>query len=133
MPFLCTFSRISIISHVFVFLFVCFRVTTALAAADASLSFAPSGGAYLVGSIFDVSVVLDTHGQQVNTVELHLTFPPDILQVTKPAGDTSFIQTWLFPPSFSNSEGVLKLSGGIGPGGIHTSNGLVTTMRVRGG
>src|SRR3989338_10178378 len=124
MPFLCKISRISkIISRIFVFLFVCFRVTTALAAADASLSFAPSGGAYLVGSTFDVSVVLDTHGQQINTVEVHLVYPPDILQIIKPTGETSFIQNWLFPPSFSNTEGTLKLSGGI-PGGINTSNGL---------
>ena len=134
MPFFRQFSRISAtVSPILVFLLLCFRITVTHAAADASLSFAPSGGAYLVGSVFNVSIVLDTHGQQINTVELHMMFPPDILQVTKPAGDTSFIQTWLFPPSFSNSEGVLKLSGGIGPGGINTSNGLVTTMTFRAG
>ncbi len=103
----------------------------AYGAENASLSLVPAYGAYLVGSTFEVSVLLDTHGNQINTVEVHFTYPPDILQIIKPAGGTSFIQTWFFPPAFSNQDGTLALAGGIAPGGINTSNGLITTVTFR--
>ena len=103
----------------------------AKAAGDASLPFTPYTGSYLVGSTFDVTVALDTHGQQINTVELRMTFPPYMLQVIKPVGGTSFIQSWFSPPAFSNKDGTLTLIGGIAPGGVNTSNGLVTTITFR--
>lgn len=105
-------------------------VPVSSAAATASLSFSPSTGSYLVGSTFDVTVVLDTHEETVNTVEVNVTFPPDLLQVVKPAGGASFIQSWFSPPVFSNTEGTMRLIGGIA-GGIKTSSGLVTTMTFR--
>ncbi|MDP3963857.1 MAG: cohesin domain-containing protein [bacterium] len=105
-------------------------VTGASAAQTASLSFSPSTGSYYVGSTFDVTAVLDTHEETINTVELNITFPPDLLQVVKPAGGSSFIQSWFSPPAFSNAEGTLRLIGGIA-GGIKTSSGLITTLTFR--
>jgi hypothetical protein len=101
------------------------------AASDASLVFAPSTGSYMVGSTFDVTVALDTHGNEINTIELYMTYSPDTLQVIKPAGDKSLIQSWFSPPSFSNQNGTLKLVGGIASGGANTSNGLITTITFR--
>lgn len=108
-----------------------FTASFARAAADTSLSLVPSSGSYLVDSVFEVTVLLDTHGQQINTVELNMSFPPEILQIIKPVGGVSFIQSWFSPPAFSNKDGTLRLVGGIAPGGINTSEGLVTTMAFR--
>lgn len=127
MPFL----RPTLLFFLFPFSFFLSAASPAYGAGEASLSLIPSSGAYLVGSTFEVTVALDTHGEQVNTIELHLTFPPDILQIIKPASGVSFIQSWFFPPAFSNESGALNLAGGISTGGINTSNGLITTVTFR--
>lgn len=96
----------------------------------ASLTLAPASGSYLVGSTFDVTVLVNTGGNLVNTVDVQLRFPPDKLQVTRPLSGQSFIETWFQQPTFSNSQGTVQLVGGIA-GGISTSNGLVITITFR--
>jgi len=99
-------------------------------AASSSLYLAPSGGTFLVGSTFSISLFVDTKGNKINAVETDLRFPPDILQVTAPTAGQSFISQWLTPPSYSNSGGVVSFKGGI-PEGIVTSAGLIATITFR--
>ena len=99
-------------------------------AASPSLYLAPSNGAFLIGSTFDISVFVDTKGLKINAVELDLKFPPDILQVTSPTAGRSFVSEWLAPPSYSNTGGTVSFKGGI-PNGIVTSAGLISTISFR--
>jgi len=98
---------------------------------QAALFLNPASGSFLVGSTFDLSIVLDTKGQAVNTVEIELLFPPDRIQLTSPSVGKSIIQVWPAPPSFSNREGVIYFVGGIPSPGIVTSQGIVLTLTFR--
>lgn len=96
----------------------------------ASLVFSPKAGTFQEGSVFDVQVFLDTRGQSVNTVELHVSFPTDKLFLVRPSGDKSIIGLWLEPPKYSNTDGRASFIGVI-PGGIVTNSGLISTLTFR--
>lgn len=91
------------------------------------LFFSPGSGTNLVGSTFDVSVLLNTQGQSINTVQVDITFPADKLRIVKPSSDKSLLAIWLEPPVYSNTNGTAHLVGVI-PNGITTSSGLVSTI-----
>lgn len=101
-------------------------------AAGAALFLSPASGSFLVGSTFDLSIVLDTKSAAVNTLEVELNFPADKIQVASPSlGGQSIIQLWPAPPSFSNKEGRIYFVGGIPSPGIVTSQGVVLTLTFR--
>ncbi len=95
-----------------------------------TLSVRPVTGTFTVGSVFDVSVLLDTKGKSVNVVKLSLSFPADKLQITSPSTGKSIIDTWTASPKFDNATGRVELEGGI-KGGINASEGLITTLSFR--
>lgn len=95
-----------------------------------SLSLHPTGGTYIVGSTFDVSVFLDTGGQYINALEVFLRYPPDKLQLVSPTAGSSIIDIWTTQPRYSNARGTVELRGGI-PRGINVSDGLITTLTFR--
>lgn len=100
------------------------------AAGQANLLLSPARGSFIVGSTFDVSMVLDTN-EAVNTIEIELLFPPDKLQIVDPSVGQSIIQLWPAPPTFSNREGKMYFVGGIPSPGIITSQGVVLTVTFR--
>ncbi|MBI2023580.1 hypothetical protein HYT01_03400 [Candidatus Giovannonibacteria bacterium] len=103
----------------------------AYAAGDAGLFLSPASGSFVVGSTVDVSIILDTKGKAVNTVEIELAFPADKLQLANPSVGKSIIQLWPAPPSYSNREGKIYFVGGIPSPGIVTSQGVVLTLTFR--
>lgn len=105
--------------------------SSAEAAPLAAYFLTPASGTFLVGSTFDVSVVLDTKGTAVNTVEVELSFPPDRMQLASPSVGKSIIQVWPAPPAFSNSDGKIYFVGGIPSPGIVTSDGILLTLTFR--
>jgi len=121
------------VKKLFFFLLVlalCFFVVPSVKAESASLYLAPSSGSFLIGSVFTVSVFLNTEGNEINAVLAEISFPPNKLQITSPTAGTSFIAEWLTPPNYSNERGVVSFRGGI-PGGITTSAGLVSSITFR--
>jgi len=97
----------------------------------ASLYLSPKNGTFFVGDTFDISVFVNTEENSINTVEVDLKFPPDLLQVTSPAAGNSFISIWADQPFYSNKDGLVNLKGGIPSPGINTSAGLVSTIKFR--
>lgn len=95
-----------------------------------TLSIRPVTGSFTVGSVFDVSVLLDTKDKSINVVKLSISFPQDKLQITSPSTGKSIIDTWTASPKFDNATGRVDLEGGI-KGGINVSEGLVTTLSFR--
>ena len=97
-------------------------------AQEASLSIYPQTGSFTVGSTFDVSIFVNTGGEDINAVQVDLKFDPEILQVVTPTKELSSVEVWTFPPSFSNSKGTISLRGGFPSRGINTSEGLISTI-----
>lgn len=100
-------------------------------AQGAVLFLSPQTGTFYVGSTFDVSILVDTKGYTINTVDVTLNFPPEILQVVEPFGKKSILTIWASPPSYSNIEGRVSFQGGIPQTGIKTSSGLLFTITFR--
>lgn len=100
-------------------------------ASGASLYLSPGAGSFFVGSIFDVSIFVNTGGEDVNAVEVNLEFDPLKLQVASPSTGKSFIEVWVSQPTYSNRKGKMSFMGGIPSPGINTSSGLVSTVTLR--
>jgi hypothetical protein len=96
----------------------------------ATVSFAPRTGSFTEGSTFQVPISIDTEGQSINAIELHINFNPKRLQIVEPTGQQSIIGLWVEPPAYSNTFGTLKLVGTI-PGGITTKSGLVASITFK--
>src|ERR1051325_6909235 len=96
----------------------------------ASLSVLPNSGTFTVGSTFGVSVFLDTQNQSINAVDVEVGYPADKLQVVSPSTGESIIGVWTNQPRYDNQAGTVSLQGGV-PGGINTSNGIITTITFR--
>jgi len=114
---------------IFVVSFLLFGVVGTTVQA-ANLSVGPVGGTFTAGSTFNMSVFLDTEGEAINATRVSISFPPDKLQVGSPSIGQSIIGVWTNPPSVNNQIGRIQLQGGI-PGGVTTSNGLITTVTFR--
>lgn len=97
---------------------------------EAKLFLSPSTGSFLVGSTFDVSIIVDTGDSSINTVKADLSFPADNLQIVTPSSGKSFISLWLEQPAYSNTAGTISFAGGI-PEGIKTSSGIISTITFR--
>jgi hypothetical protein len=97
-------------------------------AKGASLSIFPQIGNFTVGNTFDVSVFLNTGGDDISAVKVDLQFDPEILQVITPSKGLSEVEGWIFPPSFSNQKGTITLQGGFSVQTINTSEGLISVI-----
>lgn len=96
----------------------------------ANFSINPASGTYHVGSTFDVSIQVDTKGQEINALQMQLSFPTDKLQLVSPSAGSSIIEIYTTPPRFNNSTGEVEIIGGI-PNGINVPNGLVSKLTFR--
>lgn len=104
------------------------RLAQSAKAGGGSLSIFPQTGSFTVGNTFEVSIFINTGGNNVNVVQVDLKFDSERLQVISPSKGVSVVGEWIFPPSFSNTNGTVSLVGGFLFEGINTSEGLITTM-----
>ncbi len=100
-------------------------------AEGASLYFSPNTGTFFIGSTFNVSIFVNTGGNNINAVKVDLKFDPQKLQITSPIAGKSFISVWIAQPTYSNIEGTVSFQGGVPSPGIDTSSGLVSTITFR--
>jgi len=100
-------------------------------AAGASLYLSPNSGTFYVGSTFDVSIFVNTGGEDINAVQTDLKFDPKKLQIASPTAGKSFISVWISQPTYSNIYGTAFFQGGIPSPGINTSAGLISTITFR--
>ncbi len=95
--------------------------------AKTEISITPASGTFLEGSTFEVPIFINTKGNNINAIELHIKFDPDKLSIIKPSGGKSIIGLWVQPPTYDNSKGTAKIVGTI-PGGIVSDSGLIITV-----
>ena len=122
--------RYLLISVVFVFALSYFFVFSHKDVEASTISVSPAGGTFVAGSTFDVALLLNTEGKEVNAIEVYLSFPADKLQLVSPTVGGSIISLWTSPPQFDNGRGTVTLKGGI-PNGINVSSGVITNLRFR--
>ncbi|MFC1663582.1 cohesin domain-containing protein [Patescibacteria group bacterium] len=126
-----------IFGYIFIFLFIGLlfltlqpKETKAQSNPEAKLFLSPSTGSFLVGSTFDISIIVDTGNVPVNAIKADLKFPADKIQIVSPSSGKSFISIWLEQPAYSNTEGTISFAGGT-PDGINTSSGVISTITFR--
>ena len=94
------------------------------------ISLSPTSGSFTEGAVFDVPIILNTKGQNVNGIETRLVFDKDRLMIIKPSSGASIIGVWVEPPKYDNTAGVASYIGVV-PNGIMTSSGLIGTVSFK--
>lgn len=101
---------------------------------SASFYLSPPNGAYDIESNFSITLKVDTSGQTINAAEGVLSFDPTLMEVQNISKDGSIFGLWPVEPSYSNSNGSIRFSGGRIPGGsigFNGSAGKVLTILFR--
>jgi hypothetical protein len=75
----------------------------------------------------EISVLLDSEGQEINAVSLTLKFSAGEIFVKNLSDANSIISLWIDKPSFSEKEGEIHFSGII-PGGYNSAHGLLVKI-----
>ncbi|MEK7187560.1 MAG: cohesin domain-containing protein [Patescibacteria group bacterium] len=97
---------------------------------EVALLVSPGTGSFEDGGTFTISILVDTKGKSVNSLEVALSFDPDKLSIVGPSGGKSIIGVWVEPPIYDNATGIARYAGVI-PGGIITSSGLINSITFK--
>ncbi|MBI4054411.1 MAG: hypothetical protein HY397_03735 [Candidatus Doudnabacteria bacterium] len=113
-------------------IFVSFSVWVARPVQASTLYAGAARETVQVGDTFVVEWFLDSQNQEINTVHLKLSFTTDTLEALEATPGGSAFVLWAQYPEFSNSTGVLALTGGA-PGGLRGDNIPIfrTTFRAK--
>lgn len=79
----------------------------------AKLYFFPQYQIVFEGDSFIADIYLNTEGESINAVEVHLNFDRDILEVYDFNTGGSLLALFLEQPQYSNQEGTLSFIGGV--------------------
>lgn len=112
----------------FIISFICIKIPIDVQAA--AISVKAEKDVVATGEEFPVLVVLDTRGQEVNSVKFTLTYAAEILEFQKVILENSLISFWVEPPAPAE-KGKLKMSGVI-PGGFSGTEGNIITVVFKG-
>lgn len=85
---------------------------------------------YHQGDVFIEEIRLNTQGEYINTVEINLSFPEDILEVKDLSKGNSILTLWIKEPTFSNEKGEVSFIGGV-PAGYQGWDGLLAKIIFR--
>ena len=112
----------------FVFLFVLIGVSAPLGAEAAVLFLESSQGEYSLGKTFIVQIKLDTEGEEINAVEIHLAYPKEILEMVDFSDGGSVLELWVKKPEIEK-QGDVSFIGGV-PNGFN-GKGLIGKIALR--
>lgn len=94
------------------------------------VSFSPRTASFIENSTFDIPILVDTRGANINGIEVRINFDRNKLEIVKPSSGLSIIGVWVEPPGYDNTRGTASYVGVI-PNGITTNSGLVGTITFR--
>ena len=98
--------------------------------AHTEVSLSPRSGSFVEGSTFQVPILLNTRGRNINGIEVRVNFNKDKLSIVNPTGGTSIIGVWVEPPGYDNTRGTASYVGVV-PNGITTQSGLIGTITFK--
>ena len=96
---------------------------------ESILSLSPSADNFVVGSEFDVAVILDSEEQAINVIDVIVYFPEDLIEIIGPPTRDGLLPLWQF--NFSNEKGEINIVGGERQGGVKASNSEITRLRFK--
>lgn len=111
----------SLFSILFFGLFICVLPVYA-----SSVGFNPDNGAYNVGDLVRVRVVVSSD-KSINATSGQILFPRDLLSLSSVSKNGSIINLWAQEPSYSNTSGVISFEGVI-LNGYSGEQGTILTL-----
>lgn len=114
-------------TSIFLILFAIFYLLFSNNVYAAKIFFEPAENTHQVGETINISVKLDTQGENINAIDLGILYPP-LLEVQNISKSGSLVQLWVQEPNYTNTG--IFLSGGL-PGGIKTSNGVIAKLTLK--
>lgn len=97
----------------------------------ASIFFSPALGDFHVGDTFKVSVLVNTQGTPINSIETNIDFPKEYLDVVFVSKASSIFSLWIQEPTYSNSLGTISFTGGLPTPGYNGINGKVMEITFK--
>lgn len=95
----------------------------------ATLSLVPSADNFIVGSEFEVAVILDSGGQAINVIDVIVYFPEDLIEVVGSPTRDGLLPLWQF--NASNEKGEINIVGGERQNGVVASDSEITRIRFK--
>jgi len=120
---------LKILKTQFLILVVCCLLLAASLVKASSLYLSPSNQNIYEDNSFITEVRLDTEGEEINTVEVNLTYPLDLLEIIDINKGDSILTLW--PKEPVAQDGVVSFIGGI-PNGFQGKDGLIARLIFRG-
>jgi len=105
----------------YIFIFIVFSLI-AWPAHSAILYLDPFESTYNLGDTFIQEIKLDTQGEHINAVEVHIEYPEEQLEVREFAKANSVLTLWAQEPEYK--EGQLSFIGGV-PAGYQGNDGVL--------
>lgn len=105
---------------------VCILSFVAMPAFAARMFFDAGTKELAIGQEFQVDVLLDTEGEDINAVEGTIIFPADHLLFVEVRDGSSVINLWIEPPALKTREKIVF--SGIVPGGYNGDKGLIFSL-----
>ena len=99
-----------------------FLIITPLGANAAVLYLDPAESTYNLGDTFVQEIKLDTQGEYINAVEVHIEYPQDLLEIRDFAKANSVLTLWAQEPEYG--DGKLSFIGGV-PAGYQGSDEIL--------
>ncbi|KKU47568.1 hypothetical protein A3H10_02110 [Candidatus Uhrbacteria bacterium RIFCSPLOWO2_12_FULL_46_10] len=115
---------------IFYILYSIFPISPANAG-SASLSLVSSKRTYTVGENVAVSVILSTGDVSINAASATITFDQKKLSVVSVSRSGSVFTLWAEEPTFSNSQGVISLGGGLPTPGFSGRGAIIIRITFR--
>lgn len=94
------------------------------------VSLSPRSGSFVVGSLIEVPILVNTRGQNINGIEIRINFDKDKLSIINPLIGSSVVGVWVETPKYDNTKGTASYVGVI-PDGINTGSGLIGAITFK--
>ena len=97
----------------------------------ANLILSPSVGTYNVGDTFKVSILVDTQGVSINSIDTDIKYPSDLLDVVSVNKSGSILSMWIQEPTNTASNGSITFTGGLPTPGFTGASGKVLDITFK--
>jgi hypothetical protein len=102
-----------------------------LTQAAATLYISPATGSYKVGELFSVLLNVNTGGDPINAAMAQLNFDNSRLSVVSIGFSQSIFSLWTEEPTYSNTAGTIRFSGGLPNPGFTGSSGTILRITFK--
>lgn len=96
-----------------------------------TLKIIPANERPLIGETTTADIVVEAK-EPINALEVQMVFSPELMEVVDVTFEDSFIDLWVFEPSFSNASGTVSFTGGTTRRGGFIGSGIIATITYRG-